>query len=177
AARQVLTIVNIKRRAADMRLLRPERSFKERSVRGNPERFPLRLHRGWRAIGNQDAQHEMPSPDFSLGLPRSGGNGQDRWIIERSGNLSNRSPSFARLPSCVRSRDLWTRPRALTEQVRLSTSRCILRFDCEGHPKSRGSTDQGRTTHENRQSVPDSNVGARSGGKASPHRPWNQGQE
>jgi hypothetical protein len=31
-----------------------------------------------------------------------------------------------------------------------------------------GSTDQERTTHENRQSVCDSNVGTRSGGKASP---------
>jgi hypothetical protein len=61
-----LAIGNINRRAADMRLLRPERIFKERSIRGNPECFPLRLHRGWRAIGNQDAQHEMPSQDFSL---------------------------------------------------------------------------------------------------------------
>jgi hypothetical protein len=59
-----------------MRLLRPERSFKKRSVQGNPECFPLRLHRGWRAIGNQDAQHEMPSPDFSPGLPGSEGTGK-----------------------------------------------------------------------------------------------------
>src|SRR5260370_8382666 len=31
----------------------------------------------------------------------------------------------------------------------------ILRFDREGHPKSRGSTDQGRTTHETRMSTGD----------------------
>src|ERR1700730_7038958 len=91
-----------------MRLLRPERSFKERSVRGNPECFPLRLHRGWRAIGNQDAQHEILSPRFSPGLPGNGGNGQDRRTVEWWGNVSSRPPSFVRFLSCVRSRDLWS---------------------------------------------------------------------
>jgi hypothetical protein len=63
-----------------MRLLRPKRSFEERRVRRNPERFALRLHRGRCAIGNQNAQHEMPPPGFSPGLPGNGGRGQDRWI-------------------------------------------------------------------------------------------------
>jgi peptide/nickel transport system substrate-binding protein len=40
-----------------------------------------------------------------------------------------------------------------------------------------GSTNQGRTSHENRQSVCYSDVGTGAGGKASPHRPGNQGQE
>jgi hypothetical protein len=81
----------------------------------------------------------MPSPDFSPELPGNGGNGQDRRIIEWSGNLSNRSPSFARLPSCVRSRDLWTRPRGLTEQVRLNIIEVydILRLTAKAIQNSR----------------------------------------
>jgi hypothetical protein len=53
----------------------------------------------------------------------------------------------------------------------------ILRLTANAIQIEIGSTDQGRTIHENRRRVRDANVGTRPGGKASPHRPWNKGQE
>src|SRR6202040_872342 len=84
-----------------------------------------------------------------------------RWIRTSGSALAATPPhrprrplSFVRFLSCLRARDLWSEA---ARAVRTSAPRHIgvydiLRFDREGHPKSRWErTTRGRTTHENRQ--------------------------
>jgi hypothetical protein len=91
-----VAVGNIDRRALDIKLLRFERSFEKRNAGENPERFALRLHRGrvpsaikMRSIKCPDRNFR---PDYLVG-----GCWQDRRIVEKESDLSNRLPWFVRI--------------------------------------------------------------------------------